>query len=237
MMAIVLLAIGFAANACAQFQAPMRPLLETYCQRCHGTTVQTAGINFTAASPSNRLLLKKMLRVLQDREMPAAAPLPTAEEREKMIAWVAEELKRNVDAVPKSAGHVTLPRLNRIEYNNTIRDLTGLDLRPADSFPVDPPGESGFNNDRYGLFLSPLLIEKYMDAAGFIAGELIAARANTKPFALKLEVEDMRITEMQTPKKPYGYDVGAPQNTIYEYVKFPRSGTYTFHVRAWGRQG
>ena len=65
-------------------------------------------------------------------------------------------------------GNITLQRLNKAEYNNTIRDLIGLDLRPADDFPSDDVGY-GFDNIGDVLSMSPLLMEKYMRAAENIA--------------------------------------------------------------------
>src|SRR5262245_63297606 len=112
--------------------------------------------------------------------MPPAQPLPSPEERERLAAWVEKQLKHPDWTKVRNAGHVTLPRLNRIEYNNTIRDLTGIDLRPADTFPIDGAGESGFSNDRAGLFMSPLLVEKCLAAAGYVVDEVIAARRNTQ---------------------------------------------------------
>ena len=222
------------------FVKDIRPLLETYCVKCHGAALQTAGINFTRFTDSTSILhdlplWRKVLEKLQSGEMPPAKPLPAPEERERLVTWVEDQLQHPDWDKVKNAGEVTLPRLNRTEYNNTIRDLTGIDLRPADAFPPDGQGKSGFNNDREGLFLSPLLVEKYLAAADSVVDEVVAARRNSQPFATKLEVEDMRITETGTPKKPYGYDVVVTQNTIYDYVRFPRTGTYTFRVRAWGR--
>ena len=63
---------------------------------------------------------------------------------------------------------MTARRLNRAEYNNTIRDLLGVTLRPADEFPVDDSGY-GFDNIGDVLSLSPMLMEKYMNAARVVA--------------------------------------------------------------------
>src|SRR5690606_15488506 len=70
-------------------------------------------------------------------------------------------------------GRVTVRRLNRTEYNNTIRDLVGVDFQPADDFPSDDVGY-GFDNIGDVLSISPLLMEKYLDAAEQIAGKAIA---------------------------------------------------------------
>ena len=65
-------------------------------------------------------------------------------------------------------GRVTARRLNRTEYNNTIRDLLGVTLRPADEFPVDDSGY-GFDNIGDVLSLSPMLMEKYINARAVVA--------------------------------------------------------------------
>jgi hypothetical protein len=70
-----------------------------------------------------------------------------------------------VDEVAIEPGRVVAHRLNRVEYNNTVRDLFfGLDLRPADAFPVDNFAE-GFDNNAQELRMSNLLLEKYLEAA------------------------------------------------------------------------
>ena len=175
------------------FSTEIRPLLETYCYRCHNDKVQNGGVDFSKFSgrdsvTEHRKTWAKALRVLKAEEMPPAKPLPTVEEREKLTAWI-DDAMRNVDWNRfKNPGHVPLARLNRTEYNNTIRDLTGIDLHPADAFPADSAGQSGFNNDRAGLFIPPLLIEKYLAAARSVVDELIAARRSAQPFHKKLEI-------------------------------------------------
>jgi hypothetical protein len=128
------------------FAKEIRPLLVTYCTRCHGAEVQTAGINFARFADATSImkdtaLWRKVLEKLESAEMPPAAPLPSAEDRERLIGFISGELKHPDWDKVRNAGHVTLPRLNRFEYNNTIRDLTGIDLRPADAFPIDGCGE------------------------------------------------------------------------------------------------
>ncbi|WP_223765431.1 DUF1592 domain-containing protein [Corallococcus sp. AS-1-6] len=64
----------------------------------------------------------------------------------------------------RDPGRVTLHRLNRAEYNNTVRDLLGETGSPASSFPPDDHG-FGFDNNADVLSMSPLLMEKYSHAA------------------------------------------------------------------------
>ena len=181
--------------------------------------------------------------------MPPAAPFPNEAERISVADWADEALRisvadwadealRTIDwSKVRNAGHTVIPRLNRTEYDNTIRDLTGLDLRPARHFPADGAGNSGFDNDRAGLFVSPLLMEKYLEAAHEVVDALIAARRRTEPSRTRIEVETMYRTEMNHPVLDYGFDLNNFQQTIYRYVQFPRSGWYRFRVRCWGRSG
>ncbi len=81
---------------------------------------------------------------------------------------------------PGSDGRVTIRRLNRVEYNNTIRDLVGVDFKPAADFPNDDVGY-GFDNIGDVLSLSPLLLEKYLSAAESILDRAIVIADPPKP--------------------------------------------------------
>jgi hypothetical protein len=85
------------------------------------------------------------------------------------------------DAAAKpNAGRVTIRRLNRTEYNNTIRDLLGVDFKPADDFPADDVGY-GFDNIGDVLSVSPLLLEKYLAAAETIWIRSSSSRTRRSP--------------------------------------------------------
>ncbi len=231
-----------AGDSTADFRNEIQPVLKTYCVRCHGPETRTAGIDFTSMGPGGdvapqRDVWLRVIRVLREREMPPADPLPSEAERLAVADW-ADEALRGIDwSKIRNPGHVVVPRLNRVEYDNTIRDLTGLDLRPARHFPADGAGNSGFNNDRAGLFVPPLLMEKYLDAAHEVAEALIAARRQTERLKTHVEVETMYRTEMNHAVLDHGFDLNSFQQTIYRYVQFPRTGWYTFRVRCWGRSG
>ena len=233
---------ALADGSALDFQQDVKPVLEAYCIRCHGPETRTAGIDFQSIGPQGDAAQRpdvwlRVIRVLREREMPPAAPFPNEAERIAVADW-ADEALRNIDwSKVRNPGHEVIPRLNRTEYDNTIRDLTGLDLRPARHFPADGAGDSGFDNDRAGLFVSPLLMEKYLEAAHEVVDALVAARRRTEPFSTHVEVETMYRTEMNHPVLDYGFDLNNFQQTIYRYVQFPRSGWYRFRVRCWGRSG
>lgn len=153
----------------------LQPLLETYCLKCHNTTKAKAGVNLdkfrgidsVAHDPKT---WETVLAQIRDRTMPPEnKPQPTDEQREQLVTWIEQAL-RNLDEtkLPKDPGRAVLHRLSRLEYNNTIRDLFGVDTRPADKFPPDGGGGGGFDNNAATLFIPPVLMERYLEAAGEI---------------------------------------------------------------------
>ncbi|MGH9674815.1 MAG: DUF1592 domain-containing protein [Bryobacteraceae bacterium] len=104
-----------------------------------------------------------MLEKLSTGKMPPPGlPAPSGAERSAVIRRIESTLRLNHREV--TPGRVTARRLNRVEYNNTIRDLLGVPARPADDFPVDDSGY-GFDNIGDVLTVSPMLMEKYTAAA------------------------------------------------------------------------
>jgi hypothetical protein len=116
---------------------------------------------------------KEVLKKVQAGEMPppAAKNHPSLSERSVISNWILAEIYK-YDPKHPDPGRVTIRRLNRAEYNNTIRDLVGVDFQPAEDFPSDDSGY-GFDNIGDVLSLSPVLMEKYLTAATRILDEAI----------------------------------------------------------------
>jgi hypothetical protein len=176
--------VGFSSRAADppddDYQNSIRPLLETYCWKCHGETKSKGGLklsNYREVASIHRdpKTWQLVLDQLRDRNMPPdGKPQPTAEERDRLIQSV-QTLLENLDErfIPKDPGRVVMHRLSRLEYNNTVRDLVGADISPADKFPGDGGGGGGFDNNADTLFVPPILMEKYLQAADDI---LVAAK-------------------------------------------------------------
>ena len=113
-----------------------------------------------------------MERLRHEEMPPIFEPAPPASLRQRVIDWVkavrANELRKN----PGDPGPVLARRLSNSEYNYTIRDLTGVDLKPTKEFPVDPANQSGFDNTGESLTMSPALFNKYLLAAREIADHM-----------------------------------------------------------------
>ncbi len=111
---------------------------------------------------------------LSAKEMPPKPmPQPPDQARQQVIDWIgavrALEAKKN-DGDP---GPVLARRLSNSEYNYTIRDLTGVDLKPTREFPVDPANPAGFDNSGESLSMSPALLAKYLQAGREIANHMV----------------------------------------------------------------
>ena len=121
----------------------------------------------------DRKLWGRLAEYVEAGDMPPEGrPQPTQAEVEQMTRAI-EEVLSNVDCGRETdPGRVTMRRLNRAEYNNTIRDLVGIDFHPADDFPSDDVGY-GFDNIGDVLTLPPLLFEKYLAAAEATAEKAI----------------------------------------------------------------
>lgn len=173
---------AFAAPDPAQltFAKDILPVLREHCFACHGNGQKKGGITldgFRAEADVHRAyqVWEKLRRLLQADEMPPEGrkPRPTPQQRDMLAAWTRHTLDQFYRTAPPDPGRVTVRRLNRVEYNNTVRDLMLTDFAPAANFPADDAGY-GFDNIGDVLTMSPLLLEKYLAAAEQIAEKAIA---------------------------------------------------------------
>jgi len=166
---------GSAAGV-AQFHKEVQPLLQTYCYECHGDGNSKGDLAFDELTSTNEILdhelWSKVLKNVRSGLMPAGkAPHPTAAEQKVLEDWIKFQAF-GIDPKNPDPGRVTLRRLNRVEYRNTIRDLMGVDYNTDVEFPPDDTGY-GFDDIGDVLTVSPMLLEKYMTAATAIVDEAV----------------------------------------------------------------
>ncbi|MBE7503172.1 MAG: DUF1592 domain-containing protein [Verrucomicrobiales bacterium] len=177
----------------ALYAREVQSLFATYCFDCHGDR-KRAGLDLrqypeVESVRTHRRIFEAVLQNLEQGLMPPAnKPQPSPAERARAIAWLRHELFW-VDCTRPDPGRVTLRRLNRTEYNYTLRDLTGVDLRPADDFPMDDIGY-GFDNIGDVLSLSPVLFDRYLTAAERV---LDAAVVTASPLPAELPPSHRRL--------------------------------------------
>jgi len=220
-------------NQTIDFQKQVAPLLEKYCTECHGGARKKADLALdvfkgkaAAAVMKDRELWVKVLEKLKDREMPPEEkPQPSEDEIERITTWIQRSLAATDCQNVKNPGRVTLRRLNRAEYNNTIRDLVGVDFQPADDFPTDDVGY-GFDNIGDVLSMSPILVEKYMSAAEQIVGKAIVPDASARVPRRRLEAKDLAGGDKLGPR------VVVSRNPASADIEFPKDGAYVIRVKA-----
>jgi hypothetical protein len=153
------------------FQKAVQPLLADYCFECHAEKAK-GGVRLDQFTNDKSLsdrakTVEKTLEMLEKKAMPPEArPQPGDEELKQALAWLDAYADRREKAA--RSDQVRIRRLNRAEYNNTVRDLLGVDVRPAEDFPQDTPGY-GFDTVAGTMTLSPVLMEKYLAAAEKVA--------------------------------------------------------------------
>ncbi|MEQ1824707.1 MAG: DUF1592 domain-containing protein [Pirellula sp.] len=163
------------------FQKDVLPFVAKNCVRCHGLAKAEADLSLERfkddlSMQKNRKVWDNVVHMLSTHEMPPAGESqPRAEDVQRTIEAINSILSDLDCGKPGSmirAGRVTIRRLNKTEYNNTIRDLVGIHFQPAADFPADDVGY-GFDNIGDVLNFSPLLAEKYLIAAESIVEEAI----------------------------------------------------------------
>ena len=180
-----------------EFAQNVRPFVTQYCFACHSGSKPAAQFDLKADSsvaavvqdyPHWALMIDK----LTAKEMPPKAmPQPPAEARQRVIDWIRATLRNEAQKNAGDPGPVLARRLSNAEYNYTIRDLTGVDLRPAREFPVDPANTSGFDNSGESLTMSPALLKKYLQAARDIGDHMVLTPDgfNFSPYPMLVETD------------------------------------------------
>jgi mono/diheme cytochrome c family protein len=169
----------------ATFKAEIRPLLLNYCGDCHGPSKQVAllGLKDLSQLQAHRGELRSAVVQLRNRTMPPAKDdQPSEEERRLLADWIERVLRVSAKEMGPYAGAVTARRLNRLEYDNTIRDLLGLKFKFSQTFPTDGGGGEGFDNNGETLYLPVILMERYLDAAEAILDEAILVPETRRSF-------------------------------------------------------
>jgi len=160
------------------FTQTVQPFLTTYCTSCHGGAKPAAQLDLRQYSSMESVVQdfsrwNRVLARLSAGEMPPR-PMnqPPDQARQQVIDWIKATWATEARTRDGDPGLVPARRLSNAEYNYTIRDLTGIDMRPAREFPVDPANQAGFDNSSESLAISPELLNKYLLAARNVADHM-----------------------------------------------------------------
>ncbi len=166
---------------------------------------------------------------------PKGMPRPAQPDIQAVTAWIHNELTVAAQNAKPDPGRVTARRLNRAEYNSTIRDLLGIDLRPADDFPQDDSGY-GFDNIGDVLSLSPVLMERYMKAAETVVRMALNGPDKRKPTVLRYQPRDRHVELLDKALTDYDETGLSLPNALHTTMRIPADGEYAIRVALEGRR-
>lgn len=214
-----------------------RPFVEQYCFDCHTGDEPEAGLSFDKVEGAlefqrHRSAWKKIAARIRAGDMPPPDyDTPGQGERERMLQWIDARLAEFNCEGPQNPGWVTLRRLNRDQYRNTIRELLSVDFEPTESFPPDELAY-GFDNNGDALSLTPSLLEKYLAASEKIASQaILAPETLTRP-----------LVEISRDRWQGAHHNGSENQSLYregviDFVyDFPAEGRYLLRATVAGDQ-
>jgi hypothetical protein len=179
------------------YASKVLPFLKKHCFSCHGEGKKKGGVSFDKYKDDESLLKDRatwdvVIEVIEKKVMPPKkSPQPTQAEAKDAVRAIGAVLANFDCTMSRNVGRVTIRRLNRNEYNNTVRDLVGIDFKPAADFPSDDTGY-GFDNIGDVLTISPILLERYLAAAESILDKAIVITEPVK--AVNLRINGLRPT-------------------------------------------
>lgn len=238
-----LLLPAMAASAAAPrgeqaYQKRVLPLLQKFCYDCHSDGVEKGNFVMDGHKDYTSLIADKMQwdhvrqQIATHVMPPEKKDKPSLAERDELLAWIDDTVFW-FDPSKPDPGRAVWRRLNRTEYNNTIRDLLMVDIRPANEFPLDDTGY-GYDNIGDVLALSPLLMEKYMRAANSITEK---ALDTSEAQRVDLEIGAKNFWNQKGNSSEHE-GVRWFHNESEAATKFnaPASGTYIFRIKASATQ-
>lgn len=219
-----------------EYRQIVQPFFAKHCLECHADKnsgeVRLDQFKDGAALAEGLPTLEKALAMLRKHAMPPKKrPPPAAAEVTPILAWLEAQVARIDQQASANIGRTVVRRLNRAEYNNTVRDLLGVDFRPADDFPPDVPGH-GFDTTAGTLTVSPALAEKYLAAAERVARAALFGPEPMKPerTAHQPFFTADAFSKNKTVKLVYDETGMSLPSALHVKQRFPADGEYTFRA-------
>jgi hypothetical protein len=213
-------------------QSQVRPIIETHCFGCHGEEKQKGKLRLDTL-PTDLIQDRRAAEHWHDvrdalnlGEMPPEEePELALEDRRILVAWINQEIDALLEAKHSTGGRVVLRRLNRAEYQNTMRDLLGIEANYAKNLPPEGFSEDGFRNNGSALQMSGLQLEYYLDAAREGLRKAIVTGPKPEVFSLKF---DKTLKD-----KNRGSDIlDQDQQFIAKLTEYPEEGRILIRARA-----
>lgn len=222
-----------------QLTTQVQPLLREHCLECHSGAEPEGGLSLDhfdspKAFLKGRRVWEKAVQRMALGDMPPKESNKLDDAKRKyLMSWITSTIKDFECGLTPNPGQVTLRRLNANEYRNTIRDLVGIDYKPAENFPADDVGY-GFDNIGDVLTLPPLLMEKYVLAAEEISAQAIMTPPLDKQFEANYAGNQLKLKDGKTSGNKILTLASAGDATIEEQIPWP--GAFQLTVNASGDQ-
>ncbi|MCH2211004.1 MAG: DUF1592 domain-containing protein [Fuerstiella sp.] len=242
LLVLVPAGLPLTAKQCPADERVVFDLIRTHCVDCHNPTKSSGDLDLQTLSTQglrsfdvNREAWERVVAKMTTGEMPPPEVTgPSGSEVVHATKWLKAEFLRQDRAIQPQAGRVTVRRLNRAEYTNTVRDLLGVNIRPAEDFPPDQSA-FGFDNISDALRLSPVLMEKYLNAAERVITTALFGPKEHKPsvthYPLPVRINLRRGTQ-SVPQDLPNYDLTGLSTVHAAHVvhHFPVEAEYDFRI-------
>jgi hypothetical protein len=226
------------------FDEQIRPFLVRHCRDCHGPEKPKGDFNLDRLTPvfssePNRERWQQILKRVKAGEMPPKSkPRPPEKDVQVLADWIGGRAAGH----RSTEGRVVLRRLNRVEYENTIRDLLGVPVDLKEALPLDTPA-NGFDNAAEALHVSSFLMERYLEAAEIALNVAIANRPKPVTIKKRYSLKDQHGVKNASENVFRFLDntvvllSSSPWQAVHLYEFYPPDrGKYRFRISASGFQ-
>ena len=222
------------SSSAIDFDSDVRPILAQHCVRCHGPDEQNGMVRIDELSsdlvthPVDAETWHDALNAINLGLMPPEDETPlTKAERSTLVDWMTTEIQRAIKSKRGRGGQVVMRRLNRVEYNNTMRDLLGLDIDYAKNLPADETSAEGFKNNGAALRMSAMQLEYYLQSA-----RSALAQAIVEGDAPEVHRHQSTETVSDKVKDNWNNRLGRTGVFVARVGKFPDEGEFLIRVHA-----
>lgn len=217
-----------------EYPTKIRPVLQKLCFSCHGekqaeSDLRIDALNADLVKGHDAETWHDILNRLNLGDMPPReATQPTKAERQLLVDWLTRSLQEAAAAKRYAKGRIVTRRLTRYEYQNTMRDLLGVNLDYAKELPPEPTSPDGFLNNGAQLEMSPLQLEAYLAAARKGLAEAIVTGEKPKVY----QVHSTETARGKLPnRKVAGHEPVQPE-FLADLKEFPRQGEFEIRIQA-----
>src|SRR5580765_3952468 len=208
-----------------------RALVDQYCVSCHSSKLRTAGLDLealdlTAPGPNADAWEKVIAKLRAGSMPPPGRPRPDNATYHAVASRLEREVDRAWDAKPNPGRIAAVHRLNRVEYNNAIRDLLALDVDVTPLLPGDETADGSFDNFADSLSISTAHLERYLS----VARQVTRIAVGMSPTSPGLERFEIPLFVMQDDRQSEDLPFGSRGGIAVRH-DFPADGEYLVKVR------